>query len=73
MKKALSVFFGIVGGYAVLGWLFLLISNIQGKIVPDGNPLDPWWLVWGLLLLSLAATAVAITIWPKEKCRIFVR
>lgn len=74
MKKSLSVFFGILGGYAALGWIFLLISNVQGKRIPDGNPLDPWWMVWGLFFIAVVSAAAAIAIWPrKENQRIFVR
>jgi hypothetical protein len=68
MKKIFSILLGIAAGYSVLAGFFLLISNIQGRRVPDGHPLDPEWLVWGLLVVVPGlAGLLAMIIWPEDQ------
>ena len=73
LKKMLSIISGMGATLFFLGWLSLLISNIQGQRMPDGYPLDPWWLILGLLLATGILTFLAIAIWPEKKDAISCR
>jgi hypothetical protein len=67
-EKMFSCLFGVLASWSFTVGFFLLISNIQGSRVPDGHPLDPAWLVWGLLIVVPATlTLLAVGIWPKER------
>ena len=67
MRKILSRFFGSLAGLSFVSGLILAASNIQGRRVPDGYPLDPWWLELGLLtVVPLVAIYLAVAIWPEE-------
>jgi hypothetical protein len=68
MKKMVSFVLGLASGFSFMAGFLLLISNIQGQRMPDGHPLDPWWLVWGLTFVVPAlATFLAVALWPESK------
>jgi len=57
----------MAAGCSFIAGIFLMISNIQGERVPDGHPLDPWWMVWVLLVIvPISFGFVALETWPWE-------
>lgn len=68
IRKIFSVLLGGAAGCSFLAGFFLFISNVQGSRVPDGCPIESWWLVWGLFLLVPAlAGSAASELWPLEQ------
>ena len=67
IKKIFSVLLGLMAFYSAITGVVLLISNIQGQRVPDGHPLDPWWLIVLLLIVIPSITGPsAIMLYPKK-------
>jgi len=66
MKKIFSAILVFVAICSFSFGIVLSISNAQGSKVPDGNPLDPWWLVWGLLLVIPAITGIGAGLLSKK-------
>ena len=67
-KKSFSIISGLSAFYSFVFGYFLLISNIQGKRVPDGHPLDPWWIVITfLVILPVILTALSIKVWTRKR------
>jgi hypothetical protein len=66
MKK---IFSAVLTFAAICSFSFgavLMLTNIQASRVPDGHPLDPWWLVWGLLLVVPATTGTFARLLSKK-------
>ncbi len=68
MRKLISILLGVAAFNLFATGIVFLISNIQGQRIPDGYPLDPEWLVWGLLVVApILIGFLAIMIWPEEE------
>lgn len=58
LKKIFSAILVFVAICSCSFGFVLMMTNFQALRVPDGHPLDPWWLVWGLFLIIPTITGI---------------
>ncbi len=71
MKEKIVNSITVIAIFSFVNGIFLMISNIQALRKPDGYPLDPLWLIYGLAFLIPMASLLLIglieTVCPEKE------
>jgi hypothetical protein len=66
LKKIFTALFFVVSVNSLVIGFILSISNYQGKLHPDGYPLDPWWLIAILFMIAIMAGIFSGLLYSKK-------